>query len=97
MEENSDFNVYIDAYKHLPLQEKKALVLEEIKKILAFMEKLKLDLNIQDKILFNREILDLNNDNISDDDFVEAIFVYIHSIQESTALYADAITKILYN
>lgn len=96
MIQNETFNEYIEAYKKLPLQKKKQMANEEIKKLLAFIEKANNDLNLNDTILFNREILDLNSDNVSDDDFVEAMFVYIYSIREALSIYFNTVSKILY-
>lgn len=96
MNTNEKFDAYIDIYKQLPLQEKKKMANEEIKKLLAFIDKAKRDLNISDNFLFNREILDLNSDNVSDEDFVEAMFVYIHAIQESLGKYFNEVSKVLY-
>lgn len=95
MIENKEFNNYIECYKKMPLDLKKDLVIEESKKILAFLEKLKNDFNVQGKILFNKEILDVKNSS-SEEDFTEAMFVYIHSIEESLGEYIDMISKILY-
>lgn len=95
MIENKEFNDYIERYKKMPLDLKKDLVIEESKKILAFLEKLKNDFNVQGKILFNKEILDVKNSS-SEEDFTEAMFVYIHSIEESLGEYIDMISKILY-
>lgn len=95
MIENKEFNDYIECYKKMPLDLKKDLVIEESKKILAFLEKLKNDFNVQGKILFNKEILDVKNSS-SEEDFTEAMFVYIHSIEESLGEYIDMISKILY-
>lgn len=96
MIQNETFNKYIEAYKKLPLQKKKQMANEEVKKLLAFIEKANNDLNLNDTILFNREILDLNSDNVSDDDFVEAMFVYIYSIREALSIYFNTVSKILY-
>ena len=96
MIQNETFNEYIEAYKKLPLQKKKQMANEEVKKLLAFIEKANNDLNLNDTILFNREILDLNSDNVSDDDFVEAMFVYIYSIREALSIYFNSVSKILY-
>ncbi len=96
MIQNETFNEYIEAYKKLPLQKKKQMANEEVKKLLAFIEKANNDLNLNDTILFNREILDLNSDNVSDDDFVEAMFVYIYSIREALSIYFNKVSKILY-
>ena len=96
MIENESFNEYVLAFKKLSLDKKKEMVNKEAKKTLAFIEKMKSDFNIKSNILFNREILDLHDKNVSDDDFVEAMFVYIYSIQESIALYFNEMSKILY-
>lgn len=96
MRENEEFNKYVESYKKLPLQEKKQIVNKEVKTLLAFVEKAKMDVNLKQNILFNREILDLNQENISDDDFVEAMFVYIHAIQESLGEYFNEVSKYLY-
>ncbi len=96
MIQNNNFDELVSSYKMLPLQEKKTIAHEEIKKTLAFIEKAKTDLNINKEILLNREILDLNSNNISDEDFVEAVFVYIHAIQESLGDYFEVVSKYLY-
>ena len=96
MREDSSFNQYVNAYKKLPLQKKKEMVNEETKKLIAFIEKINADMGIKGQTLFNREILDLNSDNVSDDDFVEAMFVYIYSIREALSIYFNTVSKILY-
>lgn len=96
MNKQQKFDEYVLNFKKLDIQEKKKIVNNETKKVLAFIEKAKADLKIQDEILFNRELLDLNSNNVSDEDFVEAMFVYIYSIQESLGKYFNSISKILY-
>ena len=41
------------------------------------------------ELLLNKEVLDIKDKNSTEDDFVEAIFVYILSIQELLASYVD--------
>ena len=96
MIQNETFNEYIEAYKKLPLQKKKEMVNEETKKLIAFIEKINADMGIKEQTLFNREILDLNSNNISDDDFTEAMFVYIHTIRESLGAYFNKVSEVLY-
>lgn len=96
MIENESFNKYIEAYKKLPLDKKKTMVNKETKELLAFIEKANNDLNLKNTILFNREILDLNKKDVSDDDFVEAMFVYIYAIREAVGKYFNEVSKILY-
>lgn len=96
MREDESFNKYVNSYKKLPLQKKKEMVNEEVKKLIAFIEKANADIGIKDQTLFNKEILDLNTDNISDEDFTEAMFVYIHTIQELVGAYFNKVSEVLY-
>ncbi len=89
--EDKTFNNYIEAFKKLPIKEKKDITIIEIQKLLSFTEKLNKSTNNQNKILINKEIKDLKNENSTEDDFIEAVLVYIHSIEESLANYIDKI------
>ena len=93
MQQDQKFNEYVLLFKKLNNQQKKKLVEGEFKKVLAFLEKIKLNEGIQKPILFNREILDMKSEFITDDDFVEAAFVYIHAIEESLGQYFNSISK----
>lgn len=96
MQESKMFNDYMQRFKMLPLHEKQNQVEQQVKELLAIIEKLKSDLKIKDKILFNKEILDLKKENSTPDDFAEAMFVYVTMIRESFASYADYVTNIIY-
>ena len=83
--EDKEFNVYIEKYKKLSLEDKKKLVEKEFEELIVVLKKINEDMGNNPKLLFNREILDLKKDNASEDDFVEATFVYINSIKELLA------------
>lgn len=96
MHQDEKFNEYVELFKQFPINEKKKRTHNEIKKLVAFVEKAKQDLNIESNLLYNKELKDLNNDEISDDDFVEAIFVYTHMLEESIGAYFNAVSQYLY-
>ena len=85
--ENDVFDKYINSYKKLPVKEKKELVEKEVEELLAVLSSLN-DKYIgrnNTNILFNREILDLKKKESTEEDFVEAMFVYMYSIKELMA------------
>lgn len=96
MKQSETFNEYVELFKKMPLDKKKRLVNEEIKRLWGFLIKLNEDMGVKEKTLYNREILDLNKKEISDDDFVEAMFVYVHSIEESLGSFTCKIADIIY-
>jgi len=81
--EDTDFNEYINSYKKLPLEKKKEILITDFKELLIVLNKL--NKNNKD-ILINRELLETNQ---TEDDFVEAIFVYLCSIKESLGNYIN--------
>jgi len=91
--EDKDFNTYIEKYKLLPLKEKKEQVEKQIEEILIALEKLNERYGSTPKLLFNREILDLKKENATEDDFVEAIFVYSYTFKELLASFIETIEK----
>ena len=96
MIESKAFNEYIEVYKKLSLKKKQDLVVEEILDIFKFLNKLKQDLNLDNNVLFNKELDDLKNADFTDDDFVEAVYVYMCSLKEYLADYIEAVSKLIY-
>ncbi len=82
-------NNFVEAYKKLSLIDKKVALEKEIKETLALLEKLHQNLGKENTILLNKEVLDVKDGVSSEEDFVEAMFVYILMIQESLASYVD--------
>ena len=82
-------NNFVEAYKKLSLIDKKVALEKEIKETLALLEKLHQNLGKENTILLNKEVLDVKDGVSTEEDFVEAMFVYILMIQESLASYVD--------
>lgn len=89
MREQEEFNDYVEKFKKLSLKRKKEVTIKEMKKVVGFISLLKEKFNIPEDILYNREILDTNSKKISEEDFVEAAFVYTYMIREAFAEYVD--------
>ena len=90
---DKSFDDYVEKYKKLPLSEKKEIVNNDIKELLVVLEQLNIKNGGTSKMLFNKEILDLKKENTSEEDFVEAMFVYIFIIKELIANYLESQEK----
>ena len=84
--ENTNFNNYVELYKKLPLKTKKEILEKEFQELLTILEKIDKNHN---EVLYNKEILDIRKENQTEDDFVEAIFVYLYSIKELLGNYIN--------
>ena len=86
---NESFDLYVESYKKLPLSDKKEIVVEDIYSLFSMFERLNTKPPQEYKVVFNREIVDLKKETPTEDDFVEAMFVYINMIQEMLSDYID--------
>ena len=86
MEElKESYDKYIEVYTKLNLYDKREEIISKLKYLIASLQLLHQDKKINDDLLMNREILDLNKDNVSEEDFLEGIFVYIHILEDTIA------------
>jgi len=90
---NSNFDEYVDTFKKLPLKEKKEIVEKNIQEILAALDALTKKNGSNPDVLLNRELIDLKKEESTEDDFVEAMFVYFYSIKELLASFVDSLQK----
>ena len=66
--ENEDFNDYIEQYKKLKLKDKQKIIINLLKEDIMVLHKLITEQEDEDdevKMLYNREILDVNDDDYS--------------------------------
>lgn len=96
MREEKLFNDYYDSFKKLPIKEKMDLINTELKELLRYVVNLNKSLKLDDRILYNKEMFDVEYSKENIDLFINSLFIYIHSIEESLGIYMDAIYKVLY-
>jgi len=97
MNEIENFEEYITFFKNLTLKEKQSIVLDQLKMLSAYTNSMCTSMNILNKPLIDKELLDVNKDSYTEDDFAEAVIVYVNSIQNSLNDYNIGIDKILDN
>lgn len=89
MIEEKEFNEYVEKFKKMSLSKKKEVSIKEMKTLVAFVTLLKDKVGAPKEILYNREILDSNREDITEEDFVEAVFVYANIIKEAFSEYVS--------
>lgn len=76
-----EFNDFIEKYKYLTLEEKREEILEVIRDMIKVLGNYS---NINDDLI-NREILDLKQDVVNEDDYLEGLFVYLNMLEDLMA------------
>lgn len=84
MRENKEnFNEYMEYFKKQPLKVKQDIIFVQMKRLAGFTNNLCEELGIETEMIINRELIDLNKEYYTEDDFAEAIIVLVNSIQNS--------------
>lgn len=76
------FNEVIENYKRMSTSDKRQEILNELKLLIAVFEKMCEDNNLQYRKVHSDEILDLDSGNETEEDYLEAIFVYVEYLKE---------------
>lgn len=92
---NEDINEYMKFFKQQPLQEKQKIIYEQLQLLAGFTNNLCKEIDVSNEVILNTELLDIKNESYTEDDFAEAIIVFINSIQNSICDYANGITNLL--
>lgn len=76
------FEEYVAQYKNLDLKTKRDKIIEELKLMIVVLEKMCNDNNIPYREIKSQEILVLKENDYSEEDYLEALFVYVEYLKE---------------
>lgn len=80
---DNELNKLISSFVELPTEEKPKEIIEILKENIAMVNDLCHKFGVQTEIVLNREMVDVQTDNVTIDDYYEAIFAYIKSLQDA--------------
>ncbi len=92
---NENINEYMEFFKKQTLKEKQSIIYEQLQMLAGLVNNMCKELDIPNDMILNKELLDLKDDNYTQDDFAEAIIVLINSIQNSICDYSNGISDLL--
>ena len=87
------FDAFIEEYKDNSLVKKQQIVISEFKELIALFQKICSMRNINSELLVSREIIDINKDGYTEEDFVEAVYAYLQMYKEILAQFMLSIMK----
>ena len=97
MNKQEVFDNYVSKFCDLDLSDKRENIVNNLQELLAVAQKVAKDMDNRTELLLNKELLDVKKlKERSEDDFDEAVFVYINSIQESFGVILNQIANDYY-
>ncbi len=87
------FDAYIEAYTKLSIDDKKKEVIEKLRSMITNYELINRTLGREHELLINRELIDLKEIPLTEKDFLEGIFVYIHTLDDEVSDLVNFLVK----
>ena len=88
MEElNQTFNEYLEAFKQMIVPDKRQEVIRAINEITAMFDMLSKEQGVEVSYLKSHEVLELKDGYESEDDYLEALLVYIENAKNALGTY----------
>ena len=81
----------MDSYVKLSKEDKQKEIVEKVRELIANIIELSNDEDEEPDLLLNKEILDLNKEPVTDDDYLEAIYAYLNCYEDLLAKYLEKI------
>ena len=86
------FKEYVEAFKQMETSDKRKEIIHNINEITAMFDMVAEKSNIQVSYLKSNEICELKDGNESEDDYLEALLVYI---ENAKSVLGECLTKIM--
>ena len=85
----------IEYYKKLPLQNKRSEVISEIEDMISKYSEVCTKLGIMPNMTLNKEMLNINRNDITEEEFLHAVYAYLNTLEDISAQFIEAISMIL--
>lgn len=86
-----NFDKLMHEYVKLNLKTQRDKIIEEIKYLIAYETKLCMMNGVNFEVIYNKEISDLQGRNVSEKDFLEAVYAYIYILK---SVHNEVITSL---
>ena len=92
MIKDGNFDEMIEIYKSMNLENKREVLVNELKEFLVIMSKLNEINDVDNSILYNKA---LYNDlkNVTEEEYLTTVYAYFNAIKESFSLVGDMIIE----
>ena len=91
------FNGLMEYYKQLPINTKRAEILNELEELILSYSNLCTKLQIMPDMALNKEMLNINRTNLTEEEFLHATFAYLNALEDVNGQFLDRISDIIVN
>ena len=89
------FGGLMEYYKHLPLELKRKEIISELEDIISSYSKICTQFGVMPEMVLNKEMLNINKRNLTEDEFLHALFAYINTLQDISSQFINKMCDVL--
>lgn len=91
------FGGLMEYYKLLPIENKRNEIISELEELISNYSKICTQFGIMPDMVLNKEMLNINRSNITEDEFLHAIYAYLNTLQDVSAQFINIMSESLEN
>ncbi len=95
--EKEAFVGLIEYYKILPLKNKRIEIINDIEQLISNYSKICSKLGMVPNILLNKEMLNINREDLTEEEFLHAVYAYLNALQDISGQFIDKIGDMIEN
>ena len=83
------FSTLIEYYKKLPIENKRSEIVNELEEIISNYIKICTKFGVMPDMMLNKEMLNINRKNLTEEEFLNALFAYLNTLQDISAQFIN--------
>lgn len=91
------FSGLMEYYKLLPIENKRSEIVSMLEELISYYSKICTSFGVMPDMALNKEILNLSRENLTEDEFLHAIFAYLNTLQDISAQFIDKMSLVIEN
>ena len=91
------FTGLMEYYKKLPIENKRSEIVNELEEIIYNYSKICTKFGVMPDMMLNKEILNINRKNLTEEEFLNALFAYLNTLQDISSQFINRICDELEN
>lgn len=91
------FSGLMEYYKLLPTQNKRDEIVSILEELISYYSKICTKFGVVPDMALNKEILNIKRDDLTEDEFLHAIFAYLNTLQDISAQFIDRMSLVIEN
>ena len=91
------FSGLMEYYKLLPIQNKRDEIISVLEELISNYSKICTKFDVMPNMMLNKEMLNINRKNITEEEFLHALFAYLNALQDISAQFINRMSEVIEN